>query len=175
MANAKLTRRHFFRAGAAGLGAALIGCDRAVQDPGRHIGLELGEHVTYRAQRLLLGANRPAPEFSASDINPNFKANGTSDPPDKAYKALATNNFVDWRLHVDGLVANPLNLSLPDLRAFPTRTQITRHGEPLPVPHGAPLRLRVERQLGYKMAKYLMRIELVESYASIGGGRGGYW
>jgi len=33
------------------------------------------------------------------------------------------------------------------------------NGQALPVPHGAPLRLRVERQLGYKMAKYVMRIE----------------
>lgn len=47
--------------------------------------------------------------------------------------------------------------------------------KPLPIANGAPLRLRVERQLGYKMAKYLMRIELVESFGGIGGGRGGYW
>jgi DMSO/TMAO reductase YedYZ molybdopterin-dependent catalytic subunit len=46
---------------------------------------------------------------------------------------------------------------------------------PLPVAHGAPLRVRVERQLGYKMAKYLMRIELVDSFAHIGSGNGGYW
>ncbi|MBH0179351.1 MAG: molybdopterin-dependent oxidoreductase [Nitrospira sp.] len=46
---------------------------------------------------------------------------------------------------------------------------------PLDVPHGAPLRLRFERQLGYKQAKYVMRIELVESLAGIGGGKGGYW
>jgi DMSO/TMAO reductase YedYZ molybdopterin-dependent catalytic subunit len=45
----------------------------------------------------------------------------------------------------------------------------------LPIAHGAPVRLRVERQLGYKHAKYVMRIELVESLARIGGGRGGYW
>jgi DMSO/TMAO reductase YedYZ molybdopterin-dependent catalytic subunit len=45
----------------------------------------------------------------------------------------------------------------------------------LPVANGAPLRLRVERQLGYKHAKYVMRIELVESYATIRGGKGGYW
>jgi len=45
----------------------------------------------------------------------------------------------------------------------------------LDVPHGAPLRLRVERQLGYKMAKYLMRIEAVESFEKIRGGKGGYW
>ena len=32
-----------------------------------------------------------------------------------------------------------------------------------------------ERQLGYKHAKYVERIELVESFAHIGGGKGGYW
>ena len=47
--------------------------------------------------------------------------------------------------------------------------------KPLEVSHGAPLRLRVERQLGYKQAKYLMKIEAVESYKDIAGGRGGYW
>jgi DMSO/TMAO reductase YedYZ molybdopterin-dependent catalytic subunit len=45
----------------------------------------------------------------------------------------------------------------------------------LPIPHGAPLRLRVERQLGYKMAKYIMRVELVESFTHIAGGKGGWW
>jgi DMSO/TMAO reductase YedYZ molybdopterin-dependent catalytic subunit len=47
--------------------------------------------------------------------------------------------------------------------------------EPLPVKNGAPLRLRVERQLGYKQAKYLMRIEVVERLDNIRGGAGGYW
>ncbi|NWK97270.1 molybdopterin-binding protein [Sphingobium lactosutens] len=46
---------------------------------------------------------------------------------------------------------------------------------PLSVANGAPLRLRVERQLGYKQAKYLMRIEAVESLSSVGRGKGGYW
>ena len=45
----------------------------------------------------------------------------------------------------------------------------------LPVANGAPLRLRVERQLGYKMAKYVMAIELVERFEDIDGGHGGYW
>lgn len=45
----------------------------------------------------------------------------------------------------------------------------------LPIANGAPCRLRVERQLGYKHAKYLMRIDAVESLAGIGKGRGGYW
>ena len=45
----------------------------------------------------------------------------------------------------------------------------------LPVAHGAPLRLRVERQLGYKQAKYVMRIEVVADYAHLGQGKGGFW
>ena len=46
---------------------------------------------------------------------------------------------------------------------------------PLPVPYGAPLRLRLERQLGYKMAKYLTRIEAIASFAHIDRGKGGFW
>lgn len=49
------------------------------------------------------------------------------------------------------------------------------NGSPLDIPHGAPLRLRFERQLGYKQAKYVKKIELVETLAGIGGGKGGYW
>jgi DMSO/TMAO reductase YedYZ molybdopterin-dependent catalytic subunit len=47
--------------------------------------------------------------------------------------------------------------------------------QPLPVAHGAPIRLRVERQLGYKQAKYVMRLEAVADLAQIRGGKGGYW
>jgi DMSO/TMAO reductase YedYZ molybdopterin-dependent catalytic subunit len=46
---------------------------------------------------------------------------------------------------------------------------------PLAVPYGAPVRLRVERQLGYKHAKFVMRVEAVASLAGIHGGKGGYW
>ncbi|HEX9443965.1 MAG TPA: molybdopterin-binding protein, partial [Candidatus Binatia bacterium] len=49
------------------------------------------------------------------------------------------------------------------------------NGRPLAVEHGAPLRLRVETQLGYKMAKYIRRIEFVDGFEKIGGGKGGYW
>jgi DMSO/TMAO reductase YedYZ molybdopterin-dependent catalytic subunit len=49
------------------------------------------------------------------------------------------------------------------------------NGKPLPVQNGAPLRLRLERQLGYKMAKYVMRLEIVEDFSGIAGGKGGYW
>ena len=46
--------------------------------------------------------------------------------------------------------------------------------EPVSLPHGAPLRLRVETQLGYKMVKYLRSIELVKDYSDIGEGQGGF-
>ncbi|MEJ0024215.1 MAG: molybdopterin-binding protein [Alphaproteobacteria bacterium] len=49
------------------------------------------------------------------------------------------------------------------------------NGKPLPVANGAPLRLRIERQLGYKQAKYVQALEVVNSLAKFGGGRGGYW
>jgi DMSO/TMAO reductase YedYZ molybdopterin-dependent catalytic subunit len=49
------------------------------------------------------------------------------------------------------------------------------NGAPLPVRNGAPLRMRIERQLGYKHAKYLTAIEAVASLDGIGGGQGGYW
>jgi methionine sulfoxide reductase catalytic subunit len=45
---------------------------------------------------------------------------------------------------------------------------------PLPVPHGAPLRLRVETQLGFTMVKYVHRIEFVQDYRHIGAGQGGW-
>jgi DMSO/TMAO reductase YedYZ molybdopterin-dependent catalytic subunit len=49
------------------------------------------------------------------------------------------------------------------------------NGAPLTVGHGAPVRLRAERQLGYKQPKYVQRIELVDDLRSIQGGKGGYW
>lgn len=49
------------------------------------------------------------------------------------------------------------------------------NGSRLAVGHGAPLRLRVERQLGYKQAKYVMRVELRDSLAGLYGGKGGLW
>jgi DMSO/TMAO reductase YedYZ molybdopterin-dependent catalytic subunit len=49
------------------------------------------------------------------------------------------------------------------------------NGRPLPVENGAPVRLRVERQLGYKHAKYVMRIEARARLDDLHGGRGGYW
>ena len=64
---------------------------------------------------------------------------------------------LDDAMHPQTLIAHDLN------------------GEPLPVKNGAPLRLRIERQLGYKHAKYLTAIEAVASLDGIGQGGGGYW
>jgi DMSO/TMAO reductase YedYZ molybdopterin-dependent catalytic subunit len=47
--------------------------------------------------------------------------------------------------------------------------------QPLPIGNGAPLRLRVERQLGYKHAKYVERIEAVSDLSVVAGGKGGFW
>ena len=49
------------------------------------------------------------------------------------------------------------------------------NGEELPIKNGAPLRLRVERQLGYKHAKFVEAIEAVDTLEDIGRGKGGYW
>lgn len=67
------------------------------------------------------------------------------------------------------------SIDLIDARHPQTILAWAMNGETLPVPHGAPLRLRVERQIGYKHAKYIRRIEAVASFADIGGGKGGYW
>jgi DMSO/TMAO reductase YedYZ molybdopterin-dependent catalytic subunit/thiosulfate reductase cytochrome b subunit len=47
------------------------------------------------------------------------------------------------------------------------------NGKPLPLEHGAPLRLRLETKLGFKMVKFVKSIELVDDYRKIGGGKGG--
>jgi DMSO/TMAO reductase YedYZ molybdopterin-dependent catalytic subunit len=49
------------------------------------------------------------------------------------------------------------------------------NGKDLPTRHGAPLRLRVERHVGYKHAKFINRIEVVERLDRIGRGKGGFW
>jgi DMSO/TMAO reductase YedYZ molybdopterin-dependent catalytic subunit len=241
----KGTRRGFLGAAAAGAGALLLsGCRDLSQTEWFPKVLDSAEGLTKRIQRLFAGSWSLAPEYSKADISPTFKANGTFNPGTPAYTQAAANNFRDWRIAVGGLVAHPFSLSLDDLRAFPARTQISRHdcvegwscigewtgaplrlildkadplpnaryvvfycadpmtdngdfyyesldlieachpqtilayqmnGQPLAVPHGAPVRLRCERQLGYKHAKYVERIELVESFAHINGGKGGYW
>ncbi len=67
------------------------------------------------------------------------------------------------------------SIDLVDARHPQTLLAYEMNDAVLPVAHGAPLRLRVERQLGYKHAKYISRIEAVADFAHIAGGKGGYW
>ena len=67
------------------------------------------------------------------------------------------------------------SVDMDDARHPQTILAYELNGQTLPIANGAPLRVRIERQLGYKMAKYLMRIELVAEFKHIGGGNGGYW
>ena len=77
----------------------------------------------------------------------------------------------------DVLDGQPYYESLDLAEAFHPQTILAwrMNDRPLPLRHGAPLRLRAERQLGYKQAKYVMRIELVAGLAGLYGGKGGHW
>ena len=67
------------------------------------------------------------------------------------------------------------SIDLDDANHAQTILAYDLNDRPLPVSNGAPLRCRVERQLGYKQAKYVRGIELIESFDAIRGGKGGYW
>lgn len=67
------------------------------------------------------------------------------------------------------------SLGMEEARHPQTLLAYRLNDQALPVPNGAPLRLRIGRQLGYKQAKYLSRIELVHSFDAIADGNGGYW
>jgi DMSO/TMAO reductase YedYZ molybdopterin-dependent catalytic subunit len=77
----------------------------------------------------------------------------------------------------DSFGADPYYESIDILDGFHPQTILAwgMNDGMLPVGHGAPLRLRVERQLGYKQAKYVMRVEATDSLAKFYGGKGGYW
>ncbi len=196
--------------------------------------------VTQPVQRRLLHHLTSRQKLTERDVG-FFRVNGY--PPEGAeYRKLAAAAFQGWHLDVGGLTRRGLRLSLADLRAMPSRVQITEHhciqgwsgiaswtgvrladvlaqcepmpaarylvfhafdehvegqayyetidlelamqpdtilayemnGAPLSVPHGAPCRLRVETQLGFKMVKFLRSIELVADYRAIGRGQGGF-
>jgi DMSO/TMAO reductase YedYZ molybdopterin-dependent catalytic subunit len=67
------------------------------------------------------------------------------------------------------------SIDLIDARHPQTILAYAMNDKPLPVENGAPLRVRVERQLGYKMAKYIRRIELISDFSQIEQGQGSYW
>ena len=82
---------------------------------------------------------------------------------------------LDAPAKVSGRARFGVDVNVPGMLNGAIRMAPTLNGKPLGVPNGAPLRLRVERQLGYKQAKYLQRIEITDSFRNIAGGYGGYW
>jgi DMSO/TMAO reductase YedYZ molybdopterin-dependent catalytic subunit len=82
-----------------------------------------GETLTYAAQRLIT-THSLAREFPRSMISKAPFANEVAKPSDE-FKRHQASNFIDWRLAVDGMVANPVSLSLADIKAMPYRNQIT--------------------------------------------------
>ncbi|MDN5747497.1 MAG: molybdopterin-dependent oxidoreductase [Pseudonocardia sp.] len=199
-------------------------------------------------QRVLSRALPSRQRYRREDISPYHRVNGYP-PTSTEYREMARDGFADYRLAVGGLVERPTALSLPELRALGTQTQIVNHnciqgwnavaewsgvplarlldrvrplpgaryvvfyalddkgltdgrggrygfyyqatalhlarqpqsllaldmnGGPLPAEHGAPVRVRLENQLGFTMVKWVAAIELVESTEGIGMGHGGF-
>jgi DMSO/TMAO reductase YedYZ molybdopterin-dependent catalytic subunit len=119
-----ITRGLAAAAGLSGLAAAERIADRYGLIPPDHGGVYgPGESLTYAAQRVLT-RHSLAREFSRSQIsNPPF-ANEIA-PSSEDFKRLQAGGFKDWRLSVEGLVAQPTSLSLEGVKQFPVRRQIT--------------------------------------------------
>jgi DMSO/TMAO reductase YedYZ molybdopterin-dependent catalytic subunit len=235
-----ISRRKLVKGLASAGGLLLAGCSSKELPPTYGNVLRMGDLLTYRAFRTLLPAHSLAREYSRSDIT-STPAVGTSNPADShqelynvehgpLYDRLRAGAFAEWRLRVEGRVAKPRSFSLAQLKALPSRTQITKHtceegwsaiaewtgvplravleaaeilpsarfvnfyayddtaegidmldalhpqtilaygmnGRDLPLPHGAPLRLRVETQLGYKSVKFLDRIVVKDEFDDLG-------
>lgn len=124
----KPVRRWFFKHVLAASGAlVLAGCDRLSRSELFPRILEGGEKLSDVAQHLMTARQSLAQEFTAADLSPVFRSNGTANPENLQYQAPAANAFADYRLQVGGLVEQPGAYSLAELRALPSRTQITRH------------------------------------------------
>jgi DMSO/TMAO reductase YedYZ molybdopterin-dependent catalytic subunit len=235
-----VSRRQMVAGFASAGGLALAGCSSRELPPTYGNVLRMGDLVTYRAFRLLLPTRSLVREYARADIT-SSPATGTSNPADPhqglynaergaIYDRLRAGDFADWRLKVEGSVAQPRSFSLAELQALASRTQITKHtceegwsaiaewtgvplrtvleacgirssarfvnffayddtaegldmvdalhpqtilaygmnGRSLPLGHGAPLRLRVERQLGYKSVKFLDRIVVKDEFDDLG-------
>src|SRR5205809_925237 len=129
----RLSRRGFLTSVATAAGAlTLSGCNGYLdglseQGSGFRNFLANAEDLTRTTQRFFVRPSSMAREFSEADIAPNFRANGSTNPDSPEYQAMVANNFSTWKLKISGLVENPMEFSLADLRAMPSRTQITRH------------------------------------------------
>jgi DMSO/TMAO reductase YedYZ molybdopterin-dependent catalytic subunit len=85
-------------------------------------------------------------------------------------------NFILFRC-ADTLYGRVYYESIDMVDAYHPQTIIAHslNGAALPEKNGAPLRMRIERQLGYKQAKYVTAIEAVSSFDKVGDGNGGFW
>ena len=111
-------------AGVSGLGVAARIAQKYGLVPPDHGGIYgLGETLTYASQRLLT-RHSLAREFSRSQISKPPFANEIP-PLNEAFKRLQAGEFADWRLSVDGMVERPASFSLPQLKSYPSRSQIT--------------------------------------------------
>jgi DMSO/TMAO reductase YedYZ molybdopterin-dependent catalytic subunit len=111
-------------AGASGLAVAARLARKYRLVPPDHRGIYgPGETLTYATQRLLT-RHSLAREFPSSQISPRPFPNDL-DPPTEEFKRLQAGHFADWRLSVDGLVAEPASLSIADLKSYPSRSHIT--------------------------------------------------
>ena len=193
------------------------------------------------AQKLFEHLDAKPGQYTEKDISPYFWHNGKY-PETEEYKKLQAGDFADYKLRINGLVENPVELSMDELRSLAHHEQITQHfciqgwsgvakwggvsmstilelakpkpeakwvifysfalgpdggiyydaqpieqmsypltmlayemnDDDLSFGHGAPLRLRNEVQLGFKLVKWIKGVEFVEHFAEVGGGHGGY-
>jgi len=125
----KISRRAFVTTGLAAAGVAGLATAASVAkryglippDGGGIWGP--GETLTYAAQRLIT-THAMAREFPRSMISTKPFANEV-DPLGDEFKRHQDAGFADWRLAVDGMVAQPTSFSLADLKQLPRSSQIT--------------------------------------------------
>jgi methionine sulfoxide reductase catalytic subunit len=86
----------------------------------------LARAIVTPVMELLLDRAVPVAEFRREDISPYFWPNGKV-PTSDEWRTLAADDFRDYRLKVSGLVENPVELSLDEIRAMGKNTQITLH------------------------------------------------
>ena len=86
----------------------------------------VGQAIVGPLQHLFEHVDPKPGEYSEKDISPYFWHNGQY-PDSDEYKALFDSDFAEYRLRIHGLVANPVELSLAQLRALPHHEQITQH------------------------------------------------
>jgi len=111
-------------AGFSGLGAAARLAERyGLVPPDAGVLYGAGETLTYASHRLLTHRSL-AQDFDRSQISTEPFAN-VVDPLGSDFERLQHGGFVDWRVAVDGMVSNPVSLSLDELRRLPVRSQIT--------------------------------------------------